>query len=227
MRSGGVFVLFRLLGGFKGSFLEPDLEVGPAWEPPHKPGIGFCGHIAVSILCLVPYLKTESKSLLCLFLPTVYGAYVVGLWLRHRLRHMREASIITRVLRMERLVQEGSVPKWFPHFAALVYVIMVLQLELGHSFQSKSTRTTLLSASPQRHDYNCWGTDQEDVSDCVLVRHAGYTITVSFYICILALCSRAVRPHVGALYRPLQAFKSRFIDVTPYRLRSHRDGCLQ
>ena len=60
---------------------------------------------------------------------------------------------------------------------------MVLQLELGHSFQSKSTRQTLLSASPQRHDYNCWGMDQEDVSDCVLVRHAGYTITVSFYIC--------------------------------------------
>lgn len=37
---------------------------------------------------------------------------------------------------------------------------------------------TLLSASPQRHDYNCWGTDQEDVADCVLVRHAAYTMTV-------------------------------------------------
>lgn len=41
------------------------------------------------------------------------------------------------------------------------------------------TAGTLLSASPQRHDYNCWGTDQQDVADCVLVRHAGYTITVA------------------------------------------------
>lgn len=60
--------------------------------------------------------------------------------------------------------------------------VMVFQLELGHSFQStsKSQRSTLgFSASPQRHDYNCWGTDQEDVADCVLVRHAGYTITAS------------------------------------------------
>jgi len=64
------------------------------------------------------------------------------------------------------------------------------------------------SASPQRHDYNCWGTDQEDVADCVLVRHAGYTITVSFYICliVMAVCNRKVKGSdlVGEHERSLQ-----------------------
>ena len=87
----------------------------------------------------------------------------------------------------------------FPHLASVVYLTMVYQLELGHTFQSyaKSQRSTLLSAGPQRHDYNCWGTDKEDVADCVLVRHAGYTITVSFYIClIVTLLKSCARPWV-------------------------------
>eukprot|EP00913_Durusdinium_trenchii_P004119 g3815.t2 len=164
-------------------------------------GIGFFTHIAVSMLCLVPYLKTQSGSLFCLFLPTTYAAYIVGMWVKLRFRVPnpldQPPSVITRVLRMERLVREGSVPHWFPHLASVVYLIMVFQLELGHSFQSyaRSQRSTLLSAGPQRHDYNCWGTDQQDVADCVLVRHAGYTITVSFYICliVMAVCNRKVK----------------------------------
>lgn len=153
------------------------------------------------MLCLVPYLKTQSGSLFCLFLPTTYAAYIVGMWVKLRFRVPnpldQPPSVITRVLRMERLVREGSVPHWFPHLASVVYLIMVFQLELGHSFQSyaRSQRSTLLSAGPQRHDYNCWGTDQQDVADCVLVRHAGYTITVSFYICliVMAVCNRKVK----------------------------------
>ena len=41
-----------------------------------------------------------------------------------------------QVLRMERLVSEGSLPVWFPHLAAAAYVVMVGMLELGHRFQT-------------------------------------------------------------------------------------------
>lgn len=174
-----------------------------------KTGIGFFTHIAVSMLCLVPYVKTESSSLRCLVLPTAYSAYVILMSLKLLVKD-EPPSVMTRVLRMERLVKEGSVPTWFPNLASMVYLVMVYQLELGHSFQStsKSQRSTLLSASPQRHDYNCWGTDQQDVADCVLVRHAGYTITVSFYICliVMAVCNRKVKGSdlVGEHERSLQ-----------------------
>eukprot|EP00435_Cladocopium_sp_Y103_P054638 s1286_g17.t2 len=206
-----------------------------------KTGIGFFTHIAVSMLCLVPYatslhricakpefdifqkpmfwggpvvrLVRRSSSLRCLVLPTAYSAYVILMSMKLLLKD-EPPSVMTRVLRMERLVKEGSsagsVPSWFPNLASIVYLVMVYQLELGHSFQStsKSQRSTLLSASPQRHDYNCWGTDQEDVADCVLVRHAGYTITVSFYICliVMAVCNRKVKGSdlVGEHERSLQ-----------------------
>ncbi|CAE7352021.1 unnamed protein product, partial [Symbiodinium pilosum] len=164
-------------------------------------GIGFFTHIAVSLLCLVPFLNVRSTTHRCLFLPSMYAAYVTGMCLKITLfppvAAERPRCRIAKVLRMERLVREGSVPVWFPKLAAAVYVLMVLQLDLGHSFQSiaRSQRRSYLSATPQRHDYNCWGTDQQDVADCVLVRHGGCTMFVSFYTCLvfMAVCNRSVK----------------------------------
>ncbi|CAE7392765.1 unnamed protein product [Symbiodinium necroappetens] len=182
--------------------------VSPPWERATtsspviaQTGIGFFTHIAVSLLCLAPFLNVHSTTHHCLFLPSMYAAYVTGMCLKFALfpdpsSSERPVRLISKVLRTERLVREGSVPVWFPPLAAAVYVLMVLQLDMGHSFQSiaKSQRS-YLSATPQRHDYNCWGTDQQDVSDCVLVRHAGCTMTVSFYTCLvfMAVCNRSVK----------------------------------
>ncbi|CAE6925310.1 unnamed protein product [Symbiodinium sp. CCMP2592] len=182
--------------------------VSPPWERATtsspviaQTGIGFFTHIAVSLLCLAPFLNVHSTTHHCLFLPSMYAAYVTGMCLKFALfpdpsTSERPVRLISKVLRTERLVREGSVPVWFPPLAAAVYVLMVLQLDMGHSFQSIArSQRSYLSATPQRHDYNCWGTDQQDVSDCVLVRHAGCTMTVSFYTCLvfMAVCNRSVK----------------------------------
>ena len=182
--------------------------VSPPWERATtsspviaQTGIGFFTHIAVSLLCLAPFLNVHSTTHRCLFLPSMYAAYVTGMCLKFALfpdpsTSERPVRLISKVLRTERLVREGSVPVWFPPLAAAVYVLMVLQLDMGHSFQSIArSQRSYLSATPQRHDYNCWGTDQQDVSDCVLVRHAGCTMTVSFYTCLvfMAVCNRSVK----------------------------------
>ncbi|CAJ1412229.1 unnamed protein product [Effrenium voratum] len=193
---------------------ENDLEDPGAFQRSPRSntslGIGFLTHIAVSMVCLMPFLHTQATPHSCLLLPTLYMGYVVGLWLRFGpcAKSERVPVVMTKVLRMERLVSEGSLPVWFPHLAAAAYVVMVGMLELGHRFQTVSKSQRMLSAGPVRHDYNCWGTGQEDVADCILVRHAGCTMTVSFYTCLIVMkvCNRKVKGSdlVGEHERSLQ-----------------------
>eukprot|EP00929_Paragymnodinium_shiwhaense_P076630 TRINITY_DN39429_c0_g1_i1.p1 TRINITY_DN39429_c0_g1~~TRINITY_DN39429_c0_g1_i1.p1 ORF type:complete len:900 (+),score=199.90 TRINITY_DN39429_c0_g1_i1:134-2833(+) len=115
---------------------------------------------------------------------------------RHGSWEARIGNLLTQVLKMERVVREGCVPRWFPRFCAIKYSIVAVLLAAGRALyiQENAKKVSLWSATPQRHDYSCWGTHEQDVADCILVRHSACTMLVALYACLLALaaCNRSV-----------------------------------
>ena len=92
--------------------------VSPPWERATtsspviaQTGIGFFTHIAVSLLCLVPFLNVRSTTHRCLFLPSMYAAYVTGMCLKIALfppdSAERPLRFISKVLRMETWLSSG------------------------------------------------------------------------------------------------------------------------
>ena len=79
-------------------------------------------------------LVPRSGSFACLFLPTTYAAYVVGMSLK-LLAKEESPFVMTRVLRMERLVKEGRklVQKQCPRDAHLYSVVFLSLLNFTHT----------------------------------------------------------------------------------------------
>ncbi|CAE8613709.1 unnamed protein product [Polarella glacialis] len=182
-------------------------------------GVGLVAHIIVSLTFLLPCLLAPGQHLWsCLLAPGAYTFSVVLATARVAYRQGyscadlfslskdTEYSILSRVLRMPRLVREGCVPSWFPALTSAVYVLVAVLLTLGRSFETDlgSRSISLWSATPRRHDYNCWGAHSQEVADCVLVRHSACTMLVSLYtlLVVMALCNRNVKgSHIVAEHR--------------------------
>ncbi|CAE8657634.1 unnamed protein product [Polarella glacialis] len=182
-------------------------------------GVGLVAHIIVSLTFLLPCLLAPGQHLWsCLLAPGAYTFSVVLATARvayrqgyscadlFSLSNDTEYSILSRVLRMPRLVREGCVPSWFPALTSAVYVLVAVLLTLGRSFETDfgSRSISLWSATPRRHDYNCWGAHSQEVADCVLVRHSACTMLVSLYtlLVVMALCNRNVKgSHIVAEHR--------------------------
>jgi len=185
---------------------------GPHAAVRSQQGVGFLVHVLASLVCLLPsLLSTNPDWWECLGLPSVYASFVISrIWCTSPMFRVPEdtgfdqtatstitTTMLSRILRMDRLIREGCVPTWFPQLCAIMYVLIAFQLTFGRRFRVPGNPhwISLWSAAPSRHDYSCWGVESEDAADCVLVRHSACTVLVSFYSClaVMASCNRNVK----------------------------------
>ncbi|CAK0873816.1 unnamed protein product [Prorocentrum cordatum] len=209
-----------------------------------KHGVGLLVQIVLSLACLLPcLLGAERLWWRSLWLPAAYALWIWLSTLRRGVKlygcqqliweHVPWGDLLTQVLRMERLVNEGCVPRWFPELAAAMYTLIALQAALGRSLGgpsgaegrrmsiSKKKRGTS-TPTPQRHDYSCWGADTESVSDCIMVRHAAFTTLVSFYTClfVMAVCNRNAPSLFSYVERSVDSNRASWRKRQRYRLQS-------
>jgi len=170
-------------------------------------GVGLLVHIIISLACLLPCLLKPGPRRWpqSLGLPAGYVLAIAAVALTREQDRPTCVSpsaaklginrLLARALRMERLVREGCVPHWFPVLSASIYGLIATSLTLARTVGSGARRISLWSGNVQRHDYSCWGSEMEDVADCVLVRHAACTVLMSFYTClgVMAVCNRNVK----------------------------------